>query len=202
MKTFKAVFFDLGGVLSIGRRGPGVHEFVAKKLGMDLDQYLDSIDGIYTDAISGEISTNLALKMMASNLGTSAKKLKKIFYAAYRKNFRRDNTLYNLALNLKKKGYKIAIISDIWGIARDAILTKKDYSGFRDIITSYQTGARKISPKIFQIALKRLKVKSEEAIFTDNRKWNLTAPRRLGMIAILYKNPKQFERELKKLGIK
>jgi len=38
-----------------------------------------------------------------------------------------------------------------------------------------------INPKIFRIALKRLGVKPNEAIFTDNRAWNLVASKKLGM---------------------
>jgi putative hydrolase of the HAD superfamily len=102
---------------------------------------------------------------------------------------------------LKDKGYKISICSDIWKVAKEAILTKKYYGKFDDIVTSYSVGARKTNPKIFKIALKRLGISPKEAIFTDNRAWNLVAPKRLGITSILYKNPKQFIQELKKLKV-
>lgn len=202
MKRFKAVIFDLGGVLSLGKRSRGVHESVAKRLGISLDQYFDSIDEIYSAAITGTISSAKALQMMAKNLDTTPKKLAQIYSQAYKKNFKRDNVLYNFALDLKKKGYKISILSDIWEVARDSILTKKNYGKFEDIVTSYDIGVRKTNPKIFRVALKRLKVKPQEAIFTDNREWNLKAPEKLGITSILYKNPRQFIRELGKLGVK
>jgi hypothetical protein len=44
-------------------------------------------------------------------------------------------------------------------------------------------------------------VHPKEAIFTDNQKWNLPAPRKLGIRSFLFKNNKQFISELKKLGI-
>ncbi|MDD5699594.1 MAG: HAD family phosphatase [Candidatus Nanoarchaeia archaeon] len=202
MKRFKAIIFDLGGVLSLGPRNNGVHSFVAKKLGMNLDTYFDSIDEVYADAITGKISPQKALKVMARNLNTNPEKLERFYLQSYKKNFKRDNTLYNFALNLKKKGYKISILSDIWKAAREAILTEEKYGKFDDIVTSYEVGVRKTNPRIFRVALKRLNVKPGEAIFTDNRVWNLIAPRKLGITAILYKNPQQFVGDLKKLGIK
>ncbi len=201
MKRFKAIIFDLGGVLSLGPRTKGVHNSIAKALGINLDSYFDSIDEVYAQAITGTVSSGEALRLMAKNLNTSPKKLKVLFLRAYKENFRRDIILYKLALKLKKEGYKISIISDIWKVAADALLTKKHYGKFDDIITSYETGIRKTNPKIFRIALKRLKVRASEAIFTDNREWNLVAPRKLGMTAILYKNSRQFVRELNRLGI-
>ncbi len=201
MKRFKAVIFDLGGVLSLSRKFRGVHYFVAKELGISLDQYLDSIDEIYSTAITGTISSEKALQMMAKNLNTTPKKLKRIYTQSYKKNFKRDELLYKTALDLKNKGYKISICSDIWKVAKDAILTRKDYGEFDDIVTSYSIGARKTNPKIFRIALKRLKVSPKQAIFTDNRAWNLVAPKKLGITTIFYKNPKQFVQELKKFRV-
>ena len=202
MKRFKAIIFDLGGVLSLGPRNNGVHSFVAKKLGINLDTYFDSIDEVYAESITGEVSPPKALNVMARNLNTTPKKLERLYLQSYKKNFKRDNILYNFALKLKREGYKISILSDIWKAAREAILTKEKYGKFDDIVTSYEVGVRKTNPRIFSIALKRLNVKPSEAIFTDNRIWNLVAPRELGITSILYKNPKQFISELEKLGIK
>ena len=64
-ELIKAVIFDVGGVLALGKNSQwrdgkvipsGVHEFIAKKLKISLDQYLDSIDITYALAIEGKIS--------------------------------------------------------------------------------------------------------------------------------------------------
>lgn len=203
MKRFKAVILDLGGVLSVGKKeefAEGVHEFVSRKLDISLDQYLDSIDTTYADAISGKISGRKALKDMAKNLNVSPDKLKKVYMEAYRKNFKRDEKLYQFVLKLKKKGYKISIISDIWEIAKEALIDRR-YSRFDDVVTSCDVGSRKTNTKIFRVALKRLNVNPKEAIFTDNQKWNLVSPRKLGITPVWYRSRKQFIKELKKRGI-
>lgn len=204
MKRFKAVIFDLGGVLVKGKKiefTQGVHKMVAKKLHVDLDPYFDSIDLVYADATRGKISKRKALKSMARNLNTTPKKLEKVYSEVYRTNFAPDPTMCDFALGLKKRGYKIAIISDIWPVAKEILLKKDHFRQFNSVVASCDVGSMKIEDKIFKIALKKLKVDPKEAIFTDNLEDNLSAPKKLGLTTILYKNNKQFFRELKKHGI-
>src|SRR5208283_345788 len=152
MKRFKAIFFDLGGVLSLGKKlelNDGVHKTVAKKLGLPLDQYFDSIDTYYSDAMLGRISKREALKMMAKDLNTDPGKLERAYKQIYKKYFKRNIPLYKFALKLKREGYKISIISDIWPVAKDVLLDEK-YNRFDDIVTSCDVGVRKISTEIFK----------------------------------------------------
>lgn len=203
-KRFKAIIFDLGGVLSLGRKKEdieGVHQYVAKQLKISIDQYFDSIDIIYANAISGKISRAKAINTMAENLKTTPKNLTKIYIKAYRKNFKKNKSLYEFALKLKKQGIKISIISDIWYVAKEALFYKEYYQDFDSVIASCDIGLRKTEKGIFKITLKKLKVSPKETIFTDNQKWNLKAPKKLGITTILFKNNKQFIEDLKKLGI-
>jgi len=45
-------------------------------------------------------------------------------------------------------------------------------------------------------------MKPEEAVFIDNRDWNIIPAKKLGMKTVLFRNNKQTFRELKKLGVK
>ena len=69
MKTkkeeLKAIIYDIGGVLQVGeqqrkyqsqKHASGVHESIAKKLRIRMDQYFDSIDTAYALSIEGKIS--------------------------------------------------------------------------------------------------------------------------------------------------
>src|SRR5271169_5902843 len=109
MKRYKAIFFDLGGVLSLGKTlelHDGVHKSVAKRLGLPLDQYFDSIDTYYSDAMLGRISKKESLKMMAKDLNTSSQTLERSYRKIYKENFKRNIPLYDFAIKLKKEGYK------------------------------------------------------------------------------------------------
>jgi putative hydrolase of the HAD superfamily len=203
-RKYKAIVFDLGGVLSLGESIPdmeGVHEEVAAKFHVSVDQYFDAIDSSYADAIAGKISKEKSINTIAKNLNTTPKRLIRIYKKAYKKNFYRNKELYNFALELKKKGYKIGIISDIWYVAKDIFFYKEYYKNFDSVLASCDVGARKTSKKIFQVSLKELGVKPSEMIFTDNEKWNMPVPRSLGIKTILFKNNQQFKKELEKLKV-
>lgn len=204
-RRYKAILFDLGGVLSLGKKSEnmrGVHEHVASALGFSIDHYLDAIDGSYPDAIKGKISGKDAMKKMAKNLDTTPEKLESIYRKYYKRSFRMNNHLYKKILKLKKQGYKVGIISDIWPIAKKIFFYKKYYMDLNLVLASCDVKSRKTHKKIFQIALKKLRVSPGETIFVDNEKWNMPAPRALGIKAIQYKGNKELFEQLKKLGIK
>lgn len=203
-KKYKAIIFDLGGVLSLGKKineMKGVHEEVAKKLGFSVDEYFDSIDSTYADAIEGKITRSKAIRTMSKNLKTTEKNLIKVYRKAYKKNFRRNMPLYRFALKLKKAGYKIGIISDIWYVAKEIFFYDDYYKHFGCVLASCDVGSRKSGKKIFRVALKKLNLKTNQVVFTDNEKWNLYAPRSMGIKSILFKNNSQFINKLKRLSI-
>jgi len=210
-KRIKAIIFDVGGVLQLGgyskkpykhHRTLGVHNYVSKKLGISLDQYFDSIDTTYAESIEGKISEKKALGTISKNLNTSVKKIKKLFIQAYKKNFKFNNQLLREALKLKKRGYKISVLSDQWYLSKEALITKKITKNFAPVIISCDFGVRKPNLKFYNIILKKLKIPSEQVLFIDNQKWNIKPAKKLGMKTILFKNNKQLFKQLSKQNIK
>lgn len=203
-KRVKAIIFDVGGVLALGENSrqekgkfilSGVHMDVIKKLKIPLDQYLDSIDTPYTSAITGKISKERIIKILSKNLGITAKKLKKIYYDSYKQNFKQNKELFKRVFELKKQGYKIAILSDQWYLSKEALMPKKIYKKFDVVVVSCDVGIRKPNPKIYQIAVKKLKFLPHEILFIDNQKWNIAPAKKIGMKTILFKNNKQLFKE-------
>lgn len=195
----KAVIFDIGGVLQLGTQrknqrqmhASGVHEEIARKLKISIDQYFDSIDTAYAKSIEGDISYKKLLKTISKNLQISPKKLKKFYFDAYEKNFKFNKPLFNRALKLKKQGYKIAILSDQWHLSKNALIPKEIRKYFKVLVVSCDIGIRKPAPEIYKMTLKKLKLKPKETIFIDNQKWNILPAKKLGMKTILFKNNKQ-----------
>lgn len=207
----KAIIFDVGGVLQIGGKTrfskkdvhtSGVHQIIANKLKISIDQYLDSIDTYYARSIEGQISKPTLLSILSSNLNYSKDKLQKIYHETYKKKYTKNIGLYNLAKKLKKKGYKIAILSDQWHLSKEALMPEKDTKIFDAIITSCDVGIRKPNIPIYQMILDKLKLKPEETIFIDNQVWNIIPAHKLGMNTILYHNNKKTKEQLKKFEVK
>jgi len=199
--TIKAIIFDVGDVLALSRYSLktydgktfhlGVHEDVAKKLKISLDQYFDSIDSIYANSIEGKISLQEALEAISKNFKISRTKLKQIYFNTYQKHFKQNKHLFGKAKLLKKRGYKIAILSDQWYLSKRVLMPKKLYAFFDVLVVSCDVGIRKPNPEIYELVLEKLKLKPDEAIFIDNQEWNLIPAQKLGMSAILFKDNKQ-----------
>lgn len=210
-REVKAIIFDVGGVLAIGsipkkHRGrlhhTKVHEYIAKRLKISLDQWFDSIDSNYADSIEGKISKEKTLKIITKNVRVSVKKLEKIMIKAYKKNFNQNKQLFEQAFKLKKQGYKIAVLSDQWPPSKQALMPDKLYKKFDEVVVSCDVGVRKPNPKIYKLLLKKLKLPAKQVLFIDNQEWNIKPAKKLGMKTILYKNNKQLFKELGKRGIK
>ena len=211
-EEIKAIIFDIGGVLSEGnllkiprkkgRPQAGSHEYVAKKLGITLDQYFDSIDSVYADSIAGRKTKKQVLNVMARNLKTTPAKLEKLYVKSYRRHFKKNRKLYRLAFKLKKKGYKIAILSDQNYISKQVLASPKLTKNFDAVIISCNVGIRKPDPKIYRLTLKKLKLPARQTVFIDNQTWNLMPAKKLGMKTILFKSNAQTFKALERLGVK
>ena len=199
-KEIKAILIDVGGVLALGetskfKKGKfipsGVHLDISKKLGISIDQYLDSIDTTYAFAITGKISKEKVVKILSANFGITPKKLKKFYLDSYKKFFKQNQELFKQLFILKKQGYEIAILSDQWCLSKEALMPKKIYKKFGVVLISCDVGIRKPNPKIYQLAIKKLNFSPNEILFIDNQKWNIEPAKKLGMDTILFKNNHQ-----------
>jgi len=209
----KALIFDVGGVLEVGKapglvqRGKnfvnlGVHEYIAKKFKVSVDQWFDSVDSAYADSVEGKISEKKVVSTLSKNLKVKIKKLEEIVTKAYRRGFVRNKEMYQFAFDAKKQGYKIAVLSDQWHLSKKALIEKKLMKEFDAVVISCDVGIRKPSKEIYKIILKKLKMKPGECVFIDNQEWNTKPAEKLGMKSIVYSNNKQTFKELNKLGVK
>ena len=177
----KAIIFDIGSVLVRGgllkkpQKGheSGVHEYMAKKLKVTLDQYFDSIDSTYALSIENKLPKKKVLLIMAKNLRTTPSKLEKLYQKAYKRHFKKNKRLFKLAYKLRKKGYKIAILSDQWQISEPIFAPKDVKKKFDVVVISSNVGVRKPNLQIYKLVLEKLKLPAKKTVFIDNQKWNL-----------------------------
>ncbi len=108
--------------------------------------------------------------------------------------------MVSIARKLGKK-YKVACITNVdksrYYYAKSLI----DFSIFRFVLASCYFGTSKPDRRIYLEALKRLKIRPNEAIFIDDMEENVKGARKAGMNAIHFKGIKGFVRDLKRYGI-
>ncbi len=200
----KALIFDVGGVVIFYD-----HMIAAKKM--------SKVINVSPKRIFKVLSGRWNKHTVASDLGEPSRKywkivakileVKKIPY----KNF--DNLwntifwpnkrIFPLLIKLRKEGYKIACISNTNFTHIRYILKKYNLRKFFDVLVfSCDVKTRKPHPKIYKIALKRLNIKPEEAIFIDDKHENVHGAEKLGINGIIFKSNKQTVKDLAKLGVK
>lgn len=109
-----------------------------------------------------------------------------------------EELLTYMRSKLKPK-YKIGIISNAAADWVNEILSKEDVELFDDIVLSHRVGFAKPEPAIYEIALKNLSARAEEAVFIDDTEAFCEAARSLGMKAINYQNFGQMKQTLEKI---
>ncbi|MCX5716060.1 MAG: HAD family phosphatase [Candidatus Omnitrophica bacterium] len=106
-----------------------------------------------------------------------------------------------LVKRLRKK-YKVYLMSNINRLHFDFI--KKNFSvikNFDGVILSYKVHALKPDPRIYKEAFRRAKTKPARTVYIDDRRDLIELSRPLGMNNILFINPGQLKRDLKKLSV-
>jgi putative hydrolase of the HAD superfamily len=72
---------------------------------------------------------------------------------------------------------------------------------FDECIVSYEVGAMKPGPRIYQEALRRSGLPADACVFVDDRPGNVEGARRVGMHAVQFASPEQCAADLAALGV-
>jgi len=199
--AIKAVVFDIGGALDKGK--PEEHwENLCKRLKIDIKRFQEVRAKYTPDARIGKLSTREYISKIANELGLTDNKLFKEWLAAKRENMVIDKEIEKLMKKLKENGYKVATISNIIELHHQVRLENKAYNLFDVEAISFIEGIAKPNRKIYDLTLKRLKLKPEECIFIDDSERNLEAAKEIGFVTILFKNNTQLISDFKKIGVK
>jgi epoxide hydrolase-like predicted phosphatase len=112
----------------------------------------------------------------------------------------KNSRLLDYVRELRKRGYKIAMLSNIatnW--IRDDFLTPEEQSLFDQMIFSFEVGMTKPDPRIFMLACERLGVAPEEAVLVDDIDRYCTAAEAEGLHTVVYQDFKQMKATLEPL---
>ncbi|MCR4327316.1 MAG: HAD-IA family hydrolase [Nanoarchaeota archaeon] len=206
----KVIVFDVEGVLQIAKNKSyqkrlhtnlGVHENVLKKLKISLDTYFDLLDTDYSLSMEGKIKKSKLLSRLSEKFKYPKNKIEKLYSSAYTNKYLENTFLLDLVKNLKKKGFKVAVLSDQWHLSSPSLIPKKFYRIFNPVVVSCDVGTRKPNLDIYKILLKKLKVLPKEVLFIDDRPWNLPPAEKLGIKTIHFKGNSNIKKRLKEFGI-
>ncbi len=112
-----------------------------------------------------------------------------------------NDGMKSLIKKLKKK-YRVAALSSIISSWVEVLEKKYDVSAhFHECHYSYNHRCDKPSSKFFMSAAKKMKAKPENCIVIDDSRKFLAAVKKTGARTVLFRNAKQLESQLRKMGV-
>ncbi|MDN3505549.1 MAG: HAD-IA family hydrolase [Rhabdochlamydiaceae bacterium] len=112
-----------------------------------------------------------------------------------------DSEVVSIIEQLKKGGYKVALLSNVDPYRFKIVNELGHYEFFEPVILSCDFGIRKPDIRLFQILFDKLEQKGEDCLFIDNKKQNVVVGRKLGMDGIVFESASQLKEELIKRSI-
>ena len=207
----KAMIWDIGAVLFLAKDNSKPKNLLSSytelcllfpKMNMSAKECVDKTFDIYMESTRGDITKKEHLRLLSEIFEISPKKVEILFEKTINENVIENKELFDLIFRLKKKGYKMGILSTQQHLSRTSLVPEKYYEIFDAMEISCDDGLRKPDPKAFHLILKRLDAIPEETLFVDDKQENVDAAEKLGMNALTFQNNKQFFSDLEKLGIK
>lgn len=188
----KVVIFDIGNVLNTYKPGSYFRN-LARISGRDARTVNRLLGKDGERAEKGLMPISRINEKAAKRLRISMKEAD--YMAFFSKHSRPNRGMIRYANSLRKR-YTIACLSNIEPetyafMKKPGLLPKFDYE-----FLSFRIGARKPSGRIYRYALRKLKVKPSEAIFIDDMKRNISAARKMGINAILFRNLKELKKRM------
>ena len=200
----KSVIFDLGNVLALHDARIAARRY-AKITGMTFKEVWDAILTSKTEKAytRGEITSYQFYRYAK---GLAKKSDVKMSYTEFRDIWNEifvENKGMETVLKSLKKNYPLYLISNTNAMHWNYLLPKYWHllRHFRRRFPSHEVGARKPDPEIYNRVLKAVKLKPEHTVFIDDHPGFTEGAKSVGMHGIIFKNPSQLLRDLKKLGV-
>ncbi len=119
------------------------------------------------------------------------------FISTYWSCDRFDEELYEFTMALKPR-VKVGLVSNAYAETRASLVERFPhfFNMFDVVIFSAEVKMAKPDPRIYQLALKELGVRAEDAVFVDDFIENVEGARAVGMHGVHYRNSQQARSEI------
>lgn len=202
MITYKAIIFDLGGVL-INVSMDKIFNYLTKASDYDINLIKQKFvsDEVFHQFERGEIEPEDYRKYVSRKLELRISEDE--FYNVWNDIFHDlDPRIEQLLIDLKSR-FRLVVLTNTneihankWKIKYASIL-----NNFERIFCSYEIHSRKPERKAYEIVLNYLKIEPNCVLFLDDKLENVKIALEIGMKGILVKSTDQMITELNKLGI-
>lgn len=197
--TIRAVIWDMGGVL-VRTEDYTSREALASRLGKTRVELEEVVFGREAGrkAQLGQISFDQHWQYLCRQWNLPDSEIPKL-QAEFWGGDLIDTSLLDYIRSLRPD-YKIGLLSNAFSDLRTQITQKWEFGDiFDQIVVSAEEGVMKPDAAIYRVAVNRLGVQADEAVFIDDMLHNVTGAQAAGLYAIQFKNREQVQSDLNAL---
>lgn len=197
----RALIFDYGGVL-MRTADPTPRRELERRFGLPPYGVSKVVfeSPLWDEVQLGRVSSGEFWADLGQRLELSDEQLvefRQIFWAGDRL----DEELVTLVRHLRDVGYCTALLSNAPASLPQHLEQLGIADAFDVIVVSGREGLMKPDPAIFELALARVGVLAEEAVFVDDFRMNVAAARQVGLQAIRFRGLSPLRKRLQELGV-
>jgi putative hydrolase of the HAD superfamily len=196
--TFKTILFDWGGVLASGGAPDEMPTRLSKLVGIEPDQLRPIVKDLTNLLKVGKITIDEFWDRLEQKTNVTIPALKRDVWASLDE-LRPENILVQYTDDLKKRGYKVAILSNTFPNTASDIESQGWYEPYSPVFLSSTIGLAKPDQAFYDYAIAELKDEPEKIIFIDDQQRCLDPAAKMGMSTILAKSPQQIIDDIEEL---
>ena len=197
--AIRAIIWDVGGVL-VRTEDHRSRDRLAERFGLTSSEIEELVYGHEAGkrAQRGEVSYEAHWEYLGRELLLSPEQIKD-FQRAFWGGDKVDTDLIRYIRSLRKS-YKTALLSNAFlDLRRMVTEVWKIGDAFDELVISAEVGVMKPDSQIYHIALEKLGVAAQQAVFIDDFERNVDAAKAVNMHAIRFRNPVQARADLNAL---
>ncbi|MBQ7105785.1 MAG: HAD family phosphatase [Bacilli bacterium] len=182
----KNIIFDIGGVLFDDKNNNLKEKF---NLSEERTKEITNITfgNNFSECMLGKISVSEYLEDMKKRYPDIKEELEYLLDSKdYPETFPLKKDVYDIVVNLYKKGYNLYILSNNTKDSFSYVSSNMDMNIFKGIVSSYQEHLIKPDEAIYNLIVDRYNLKKEETIFFDDNSKNVLKGNELGIKSIKF----------------
>lgn len=194
-QRYSAIFFDWGGVIA---NDPG-GEFLCQLLrdsGATEAQIQEIYQTYMRQFMRGQISEADYWQELRTKYGLTIHDSISDEFKQWQ-GLNANSDVLALAKEARASGLHVAILSNVIEPTYNVLQQAGYYDLFDQVIASCKVGYIKPEKEIYEIALSRLGVTAQEAVFIDDKQYYLDPARQMGFTTILAESPDQIIRDVR-----
>lgn len=197
----QAVVFDFGGVMAKEPQKEIVVQFILETFSLSPEEREKVGQQKRLALKAGKTDEEFWIELAKERGITLPPQWKESFHKVMKEAVNIDQKMVSLVQELKKRGIKVGMLSNIDERMGRLIRTWGWYDPFEPCLLSYELGMEKPDLKIYEILIQRVGMPPQEIVFIDDRSENIVAAKEAGIDGILFESEGQLRSELSKRGL-